>query len=56
MEVIKIPGEHVDACLFFRPGGGGRAGSGGDAAPSRLSASRTEGRVWEREGGSAQRR
>lgn len=21
MEVIKIPREHVDACLFFRPGG-----------------------------------
>lgn len=21
MEVIKIPWEHVDACLFFRPGG-----------------------------------
>lgn len=20
MEVIKIPWEHVDACLFFRPG------------------------------------
>jgi len=23
MEVIKIPWEHVDACLFFRPGGVG---------------------------------
>lgn len=23
MEVIKIPWEHVDACLFFRPGSEG---------------------------------
>lgn len=41
MEVIKIPQEHVDSCLFFRPGGeGGRL-------PGRctvLSARRTAGR------------
>lgn len=43
MEVIKIPQEHVDSCLFFRPGGeGGRL-------PGRctvLSARRTAGREW----------
>lgn len=45
MEVIKIPQEHVDSCLFFRPGGeGGRL-------PGRctvLSARRTAGREWGR--------
>lgn len=44
MEVIKIPQEHVDSCLFFRPGGeSGRL-------PGRctvLSARRTAGREWE---------
>lgn len=42
MEVIKIPWEHVDPCLFFRPGG--RVEGCQDAA---LSISQQES-VWEK--------
>ena len=44
MEVIKIPWEHVDACLFFRPG---REDGERPGRCTVLSARQTVGRVRE---------